>query len=135
MDRQLKKRGFWQAFTDTLSDIFSFAKSTASAVRKYGDDLYRATQGVAGKAFDAVMTCSAKDYVSEKLGLIRTPAAKSQKRRVTDSWLCITHYVRLDFQSHKHWQLVGTGERMTIAMFGTHIDPAKDKNRCWLPWE
>lgn len=74
----LKGVDFGKLFTDTLSDIFSFAKNAAGAVGNAAMIPYRATQGVAGQAWDAVTgaASSAKNYVSDKLGFGDTATGK-----------------------------------------------------------
>lgn len=74
----LKGVDFAKLFTDTLSEIFSFAKNAAGAVANTAMIPYRATQGVAGQAWDAVSGAysSAKNYVSDKLGFGDTATGK-----------------------------------------------------------
>lgn len=74
----LKSVDFGKLFTDTLSDIFSFAKNAAGAVANTAMIPYRATQGLAGQAWDAVSGAysSAKNYVSDKLGFGDTATGK-----------------------------------------------------------
>lgn len=74
----LKGVDFAKLFTDTLSEIFNFAKNAAGAVGNAAWIPYRATQGVAGQAWDAVSGAynSAKNYVTDKLGFGDTATGK-----------------------------------------------------------
>lgn len=74
----LKGVDFGKLFTDTLNEIFSFAKNAAGAVANTAMIPFRATQGVAGQAWDAVSGAysSAKNYVSDKLGFGDTATGK-----------------------------------------------------------
>lgn len=74
----LKGVDFAKLFTDTLNEIFSFAKNAAGAVANTAMIPYRATQGLAGQAWDAVSGAysSAKNYVSDKLGFGDTATGK-----------------------------------------------------------
>ncbi|WOE28818.1 hypothetical protein [Acinetobacter towneri] len=129
----LKSVDFGKLFTDTLSDIFSFAKSTASAVANTAMIPYRATQGVAGKAFDAVGDAygSAKDYVSEKLGFNQDASGKISKKK-SDRQLAMYNALRkAGFSESQALAIggeIGRENDYSDVMFGTHIDPAKDKN-------
>ncbi|GIT84872.1 hypothetical protein DSM16313_26540 [Acinetobacter seohaensis] len=129
----LKGVDFAKIFKDTLSDIFSFAKNAAGSAVNTAMIPFRATQGVASQAWDAVSGAygSAKDYVSEKLGFNQDASGGISKKK-SDRQLAMYNALRkAGFSESQALAIggeIGRENDYSDVMFGTHTDPAKDKN-------